>query len=583
MKKFFFTLLIILIATPFLIFAEYDNTISYLQNQTQNTWITQALVSAQAENIDISYLDNNTDDLMTASKNILALTAIQSDDYETLNNLLGVINNNFIDNQLGSSELLNDDFWGLLALSSLHSEDNISSIKEFILSNQNEDGGWSWSVTGQSDSNDTAAAILALLETDLTISSSEIVLALDYLHTVQNEDGGFGYDTNSESDGASTAWIISMFNKANIDINDWYVGDNNPILFLQSLQLEDGSFTWLTGDEDGSSMVTSYALLSLSNGTYPLNYIDLSVNNTVNVDLRIEGPDNTICLASLEASNVLELLISGSEVCNFDYIVQDTEYGPYVSSIDYIDAEGMSGWQYWVNSASGMVAVDEYILEVGDEVLWAYGEYGIQPTRVETNQNIFLTGEDITITITYFDGSDWLVLENIEVYVNNDIYITDENGQVNLTINEDGIYTVYSEQTESYIRSNKEYITIGNGISEIVDLSVNILNDNPENEDSVSFTINQSMIDFGDLEAGQSAENILSLTNTGTVDIYIEASIIGDNIFDFTNLNQSEWSNFNLIINPSDSEAVNVELSIPSNTTDSGQQNGQLIFWATIN
>ena len=520
---------------------------------------------------------------MTASKNILALTAMQSDDYETLNSLLTVINNNFVDNQLGSSELLNDDFWGLLALSSLHSEDNISSIKEFILSNQNEDGGWSWSVTGQSDSNDTAAAILALLETDLTISSSEIVLALDYLHTVQNEDGGFGYDTNSESDGASTAWIISMFNKANIDINDWYVGDNNPILFLQSLQLEDGSFTWLTGDEDGSSMVTSYALLSLSNGTYPLNYIDLSVNNTVNVDLRIEGPDNTICLASLEASNVLELLISGSEVCNFDYIVQDTEYGPYVSSIDYIDAEGMSGWQYWVNSASGMVAVDEYILEVGDEVLWAYGEYGIQPTRVETNQNIFLTGEDITITITYFDGSDWLVLENIEVYVNNDIYITDENGQVNLTINEDGIYTVYSEQTESYIRSNKEYITIGNGISEIVDLSVNILNDNPENEDSVSFTINQSMIDFGDLEAGQSAENILSLTNTGTVDIYIEASIIGDNIFDFTNLNQSEWSNFNLIINPSDSEAVNVELSIPSNTTDSGQQNGQLIFWATIN
>jgi len=372
---------------------------------------------------------------MTASKNILALTAMQSDDYETLNSLLTVINNNFVDNQLGSSELLNDDFWGLLALSSLHSEDNISSIKEFILSNQNEDGCWSWSTTGESDSNDTAAAILSLLETDLTISSSEIVLALDYLHTIQNEDGGFGYDVNSESDGASTAWIISMFNKANIDINDWYVGDNNPILFLQSLQLEDGSFAWLTGDEEGSSMVTSYALLSLSNGTYPLNYINLNTNDTVNVDLRIEGPDNTICLASLEASNVLELLISGSEVCNFDYIVQDTEYGPYVSSVDNIDAEGMSGWQYWVNSASGMVAADEYILEAGDEVLWAYGEYGIQPTRVETNQNIFLTGEDITITTTYFDGSDWLVLENIEVYVNNDIYTTDESGQVNLTIN----------------------------------------------------------------------------------------------------------------------------------------------------
>jgi len=91
------------------------------------------------------------------------------------------------------------------------------------------------------------------------------------------------------------------------------------------------------------------------------------------------------------------------------------------------------------------------------------------------------------------------------------------------------------------------------------------------------------MIDFGDLEAGQSAENILSLTNTGTVDIYIEASIIGDNIFDLTNLNQSEWDNFNSTINPSNSEAVNVELSIPNDTIESGQQNGQLIFWATIN
>ncbi|PIR07054.1 MAG: hypothetical protein COV55_01340 [Candidatus Komeilibacteria bacterium CG11_big_fil_rev_8_21_14_0_20_36_20] len=583
MKKIIFSMLIgSFIIAPLIILAEYDDTIQYLQNQAQNAWITQALAAAEVENINLDYLNPNTSDLMTAVKNTLALAAVESEDYQSLESLLITINSNFNSGQLGSTDLLNDDFWGLMALASINQTDDVVLLKDFILAHQNSDGGWSWSVSGASDSNDTAAAIMALVDGGLDNSSPEIVNALNYLHSVQNEDGGFGYDQFSDSDGASTAWIIAALNKLNMAVNTWQIGENNPLIFMDSLKRVDGSFAWLPADEDGSPLVTAYALLSLSGRTYPVNYIILENGSTpVGVDLRIEGLDQTICLASdLEAQTVLDLLAVGSQVCNFEYEAIETEYGMYVTMIDGLEAEGINGWHYWVNWQTGMVSVDNYQLEAGDSVLWGYGGLTVYPGRVEANLN----DNNLTVSASYFDGQNWLAWPQAEVHVGSAIYTADNNGQVNVTLETEGVYPVWAEQTELYIRSNKVYITIGQGISNTVDLSVNIENGGHHGGDVIAFNVDQTNINFGILNPGQSAETILVLSNTGNVNIYIEASVLGDDPFSsHTILNQELWENYNLSLPVSLSDAVNVSLSIPDDFAGQGQKNGQLIFWATAN
>jgi hypothetical protein len=587
MKKiWFFILALGLVFSPSLIKADYSNTIDYLQSQTQNAWITQALASANVDNPDISYIDAQTTDLMTAIKNVLVLTAIESDNQADLLSLSNTIDSNMSGGQLGSADLLNDDFWGLMALKSIDQTDNISDIKEFILSQQNPDGGWGWSTTADSDSNDTAAAVMALLDAGLTVSSVQIDAALDYIATTQNNDGGFGYNVDSDSDGASTAWMIATLNKADISPSSWEKDSNNPILFLESLQQPDGSFLWMPSDEQGSGMVTAYALLALSDSTYPVNYVQLEDEQPeLGVDIRIEGPEETICLAAnLQAATVLDLLEVAADVCDFEYVAEDTAYGIYVSSIDGVDAEGMEGWQYWVDWQSATVGAADYQLSDGEDVLWAYGQFDIKPGKVEVNNTRLETGDDLIVTAQYFDGDNWQPWAVAELNIGSDTYQADDNGQLTISLDNDGVYTVWAEQAASYIRSSKIYITVGNGISQTVDLSVNIEQGSSGDDDVIAFSVSQSSIDFGNLRPGQSADTILSLNNTGNVNIYIEASILGDDVFsDNIKLDQAVWEDFNLNLPTTDSNAVNVGLAIPSAFTGAGQKNGQLIFWATTN
>ena len=579
MKKIIFSLLSIsLLLSPSMILADHGDSIDYLQAQSQNAWITQGLAAAEAANINIDYIDPSTSDLMTASKYLLALAAVETQDADAVDQLVSTILNNYNNSQLGDVSLLNDDFWGLMALSAAGDDTYQDNIKNFILDNQNPDGGWSWTPGGSSDSNDTAAAVMALLETDLTAGSPEIINAIAYLDTTKNEDNGFGYDIDSDSDGASTAWIISALHKADINTSE-------AIIFLNSLKQGDGSYLWMPGDANGSVLVTAYALVALSGSSYPVNYIDIQDEPTqTGVDLRIEGPDDTICLATgLQAANVLALLEVGSQVCDFEYIAEETEYGVYVSSIDGIDAEGMLGWQYWVNWQPGMVSAPDYLLVDGDSVLWGYGGWPTYAGKIVSDKTLVDIGESFVITATYFDGDNWQAWSNAEIHVANNIYQTDVNGQVDVVLSSDGVYSIFSQADTEYVRSNKVYVTAGNGISQTVDLVVNIP-DNSGGNDTVAFIVDQSSVNFGDLSPGQAGVTVLSLSNTGELPIYIEANINGHQIFtDNTLLDQSIWEDYNLNLAVASSSSVDISLTIPDNWNEAGQKNGQLIFWAVNN
>ncbi|MDD5749244.1 MAG: DUF4430 domain-containing protein [Patescibacteria group bacterium] len=586
-------ILLLLVATLVFSFApakaDYSASIVYLQSQNQNSWITQALAANGYSNPDISYIDAGTADLMTAAKNILALAAVASQDSDAIVALANTVENNFNNGQLGSPELLNDDSWGLMALAAADRRSNIGEIKNFILSQQNSDGGWSWSVEiNDSDSNDTAAAIMALLDAGLAPTSAPLQASLVYLQDLQNDDGGFPYQAGSQSDGASTAWVVAALNKANISPLTWQKNSADPVVFLNSLLQPNGSFLWLPSDSNGSAMVTAYALVALSGKYYPLNYLSLSEESNTPLPLgqkiRIEGPDNSLCLTQgLSAVTVLDILAAAAQICGYTYQIENSDYGPYVSSIGGIDSQGSSGWQYFVNWQAGTVSADNYQLAADDEVLWAYGGYPFYPSRLTADKLQVEAGEIITVLTQYFDGSVWQSLVGVDIKAGSLNYQSDSAGQAEIAFASDGVYPLFVAGSDNYVRSEKLFASVGEGVSQSVDLLAYIEASDPgPQEGTVAFSLSQSSINFGSLRPGQSAESIVIVNNLGSLDIHLESSILGEDIFaENVRLDNQLWPAWQANLATAASNAVNVRLAVPSGFSLSGSKSGQLIFWAT--
>ncbi len=283
-----------------------NNGITYLKSQQDSTgkitgfggeseW---AAIGFAANNVDVSTVKNPTislkdyilnnppSDFAPATdweRKILAIVAIGGnpsnfDGTNYIQKLEGYANSS----QIGDVNLLNDDIFGLLALTAGSSTN--SQIKQdilnFIIAHQNSDGGFSWSTvspTNTSDGNDTAAAIQALeaaKNNSLTSSNldSSITNAKNYLLTTQKNDGGFGYDSSSNSDGSSTTWALMAFNVLNMSSSTQAINAKSWIVRNQE---SDGGFHYQSGS--GSDTYTSsHALIALSGKSWILNIYNSS-------------------------------------------------------------------------------------------------------------------------------------------------------------------------------------------------------------------------------------------------------------------------------------------------------------------
>jgi hypothetical protein len=229
------------------------------------------------------------DDPLTAStpatdveRKILAIEASGNDssnfggkDYKT--ELASRANNG----QIGDQTLLNDDYFGVMAIDAMKAEDLKPIAQDslnFIIANQKADGGFSYTTDNcawcGSDSNDTSAAIQAIysaLNLNLTHQNLEScrLSAISYLLSTQNDDGGFGYDVYSDSDGSSTAWALMALNlvgdsvKSNADAaRSWLLLKQNP----------DGGFSYgLYGITDSDTFTTAHASLALLGTGWVIN------------------------------------------------------------------------------------------------------------------------------------------------------------------------------------------------------------------------------------------------------------------------------------------------------------------------
>ena len=439
---------------------EIQKAVSYLKTQPADPWQTMALIAAGETDLNLNHLKEVSGNLATDyEKTILALTAA-GENPRTFGNIdfVAQLKSFYQSNQIGSLNLLNDDFWGILALVSAGesiSDQIIQDSKNFVLDNQNEDGGWSYAISGNSDTNDTAAAIMALLEAGISTSTPEITKAIDYLKLSQNEDGGFPYlpgsEFGSESDSGSDSWLISAIYKLGQNPYDWQKEEGqNPVDHLKSLQKEDGSFKWITSEDNGYPILTAYTVIALAEKSYPVNRLH---------SLRIEGKNDQICDAYIKVKTALDIVENGSTVCGYTYFIEQTGWGPYLKRINDEEAHDLIGWLYFVNYEMPMIGANDYILEPGDEVLWYFGDWGWLPTKLTLASQKVDSGNNLEAKVEYFENSLWHPLTGATVHVGEQDFITDANGQANSVINNPGIYQVYAGKS-GYIRTNQVSLSV---------------------------------------------------------------------------------------------------------------------------
>lgn len=171
-----------------------------------------------------------------------------------------------------SAATLNDDFWAVRALVATGESPGSSLIQssvDFIIENQEPDGGWTWGTKEHSfyapdgtDVDNTSAAIVALSLGERR-DSDAARNGIDYLRDHQHESGGFEsvwMGVNVQS----TAWaVVAIVASGGDPVGaEWTQAGASPIDSLLDFQDEDGSFgaaVWPTAD-------TVVALTGFSSG-----------------------------------------------------------------------------------------------------------------------------------------------------------------------------------------------------------------------------------------------------------------------------------------------------------------------------
>jgi len=623
--------------------SEVADALNYLRSQQDNTgkisdfgtsaWAVMAIAAAGEDPDDwkvgshpsiVDYLAANAADASSASDYARMLLAIAAADEDPTDfgeiDFVALLEAEHAGNQIGNASLLNDDFWGVLALVAAGENPATSTIIQdsvaFILANQSAtDGGWSWGVGGDSDVDDTAAAIMALIAAGQPPASTPISDGLDYIRSTQMANGGFESwgSTNADTDCCGICAIAAA--DENPTGEDWESGaGNDPVddllTFRQSSGGDDGAFYW-QDDTPGMSAAktTACAIIALLGDYFPIAVLEPEPPEPgVTVDVRIEGEDENIWNDSvtvdeswITADNsdieyhfidptALGALDEAASEGDFDYETTDEWGSLYVNSINGEEPEGMAGWMYRVDYISPSVGAADFILDETSppdpphqEVLFYYGEWDDIPLKIEVDNTAPDAGDSFTVTVEEYDDTmaEWYLIEGATVYADTS-YTTDENGEVEITIYHDTTIDIYAEM-EGHIRSNSVTVTVGEGSSQDsegrnVNMTVDII-------PAISFSVSPDYINFGVLGPRDISPPVtITITNLGAWRLAITTMVSdnADNLYvDGLKLNSTKWNEFDGTVSRSDSEEYVVTLTVPETYTGTGNQNGTIIFWAS--
>ncbi len=557
----------------------------------------------------------------TYSKMIMAAVAADEDptDFGGMD-FVALLEAEYDGTQIGDDTLLNDDYWGVLALVAAGQDPATSTTIQdsvaFILANQDAvDDGWGWGVGGGfSDVDNTAAAIMALLAAGQSPGSTAITDGLAYIKSTQQDNGGF------ESWGATNAdtdsWGICGIVAAGQDPTNaaWESGaGNDPVddlLTFQQTGDDYGAFYWQDGTPGMSAAgTTACAIIALVGDYFPVAILTPEPPEPgVTVGVRIEGENENIWSGSvtvdeswitadnsdieyhLEDPTAIGALDEAASEGEFDYVTTDEWGSLYVTSIDGEEPEGMAGWMYRVDYISPSVGAADFILDESSppdpphqEVLFYYGNWDDIPLKIEVNNTTPNDGDSFTVTVSEYNDefAEWYLIENATVYADTS-YTTDVNGEVGITIYNNATIEVYAEK-DGYIRSNPVTVVVSEGSSQSsegqnVNMTVDII-------PAISFSVSPDYINFGVLGPRDISPPVtITVTNLGAWRLAITTDVSDDaeNLYvDGLKLGSVKWNDFDGTVSRDDSEEYVVTLTVPETYTLTGNQNATIIFWGS--
>ena len=158
--------------------------------------------------------------------------------------------------------------WGVMALAAA-GQDTSASV-QWLTSQQNEDGGFGWTPGAESDCDDTASAVEALIAAGTPRSSPVITKAMAFFRNVQFDNGGFNYGGSSGANTASDSWVIQALVAAGENPATWTKEGNSPVDHLLSAQTGEGYFKWTPVLTENPCRMTASAVPALLGRPYPI-------------------------------------------------------------------------------------------------------------------------------------------------------------------------------------------------------------------------------------------------------------------------------------------------------------------------
>lgn len=246
-----------------------------------------------------------------------------------------------------------------------------------------------------------------------------------------NSDGKISFNAESttyDNDWNPTVSTVAIADMTvTIDNNNTYTTDENGTITLNKADFVSGDHYVQVAkkNSNGAPAVLRYA------DDFTVN---IAKENTINVNLRIEGPEACYLNDTFEIakdSNVCQLISYADEVSDdIEVVGADADAG-YISEVNGIAAGSFGGWDGWyyaVNSVVPNVGVNDYTLNNNDTVVLYYGEYPCYLPIADTS--LLTTEGKITFTANATFGDAVLPIDNMTVYFDGKEYKTDYNGVV---------------------------------------------------------------------------------------------------------------------------------------------------------
>jgi len=228
---------------------------------------TPALMHRAGGRTPVGYLAANVKtftDAPTIEKAILALVAMGRTPYSFAGrNLVAMLRTkvNASTGRIGAYS--NSTYWGVLALRAAGTTAPAKAYS-YIRNQQLSNGGFGWAPGTGADSNDTAAAMLALRTLSIPCGWAIFKGALDYVAKLHNSDNGYSLAIDGASDSQSTAWVVQARGACSLK-------NTAALGYLHARQLRSGAYNYQKGRTVTPAWVTAQVLPAVNGRHYPIH------------------------------------------------------------------------------------------------------------------------------------------------------------------------------------------------------------------------------------------------------------------------------------------------------------------------